>query len=125
MNTTHALIAILFGFVFVVLIRSLSRRGRLSMRYTLGWLSIGILALLYPGLLWASREISQVLQVQPLAILLGVPLIVTGLVCIQLSISVSGLTEQVRTLAESVAILEAQSSQNTRSPAPDPKRDDS
>lgn len=95
------------------------------MRYTLGWLSIGILALMYPALLWASREISQVLQMQPVAILLGVPLIVMGLVCIQLSISVSGLTEQVRTLAESVAILESQSNRTSPNPASDSKGDDS
>jgi hypothetical protein len=49
--------------------------------------------------------LGRILVVQPSVILLGVPLVIVGVVCIQLSITVSGLTEQVRTLGENVAHL--------------------
>jgi hypothetical protein len=116
MRTSHVVIASLFGIGFIGVIRHLSRRGLLSIRYTLGWLLIGALALLYPLLLVVSREVSDFIHVQPAAILLGLPLIIVGLVCIQLSISVSGLIEQVRTLIETVAILRSRldSEQPTR-----------
>ena len=57
----------------------------------------------YPILLHLSQRLGRILDVQPSVILLGVPLMIVGVVCIQLSITVSGLTEQVRTLGEMVA----------------------
>lgn len=111
MNLFHVLASALIGVTFIVVVRSLSRRGRLSMRYTLGWLLIGLLSLLYPGLLIVARNLADLLEVQPVAILLGMPLVILGLVCVQLSISVSGLTEQVRTLTEIVAVMNSKASE--------------
>ena len=105
MHIFHAVFAAIFGLVFVSVIRKLSIREKLTMRYTLGWLLIGFLLLGYPLLLLGSQWLGRILDVQQLAILLGIPLIVVGAVCVQLSISVSGLTEQVRTLGEAVAHL--------------------
>lgn len=110
MNLFHIFVSAMSGVTFIVAVRSLSRRGRLSMRYTLGWLLIGLLSLLYPGLLIVARNLADLIDVQPVAILLGVPLVILGLVCVQLSISVSGLTEQVRTLAEIVAVMNSTAS---------------
>ena len=107
MNIAHIIFATIFGLFFLIAIRYLSKRGRLTMRYTLGWLLIGFFILGYPVLLIASQELGQILDMQPSAILLGVPLIIVGLVCLQLSITVSGLTEQVRTLGETIAHINA------------------
>lgn len=103
---SHVIVLASAGLLFISAIAHLSRRGRLSMRYTLGWLSIGFLSLLYPLVLIAASEISTFLGVQQLAVFLGMPLIILILVCVQLSISVSGLLERTRTLSESLAILE-------------------
>jgi hypothetical protein len=105
MNIAHVIFATIFGLIFLIAIRSLSVKGKLTMRYTLGWLSIGFFVLGYPILLIASKRLGRILVVQPSVILLGVPLVIVGVVCIQLSITVSGLTEQVRTLGENVAHL--------------------
>ena len=102
----HLAVLYSFGLFFIFLIRSLFRRGLLGMRYTLGWFVIGIGSLLYVPLLATSGPIAGYLQIQPVFILLGIPLIVVGLICLQLSISISGLSENVRTLTEMVAILE-------------------
>ena len=107
-NKAHVVLLVGAGLTFMTGIAYLSRRSRLSMRYTLGWLSIALLSLLYPLVLFAAPEISNFLGVQQLAIFLGLPLIIVILVCVQLSISVSGLLEQTRTLTESIAILEEQ-----------------
>jgi hypothetical protein len=112
MNKLHLAITLVAGFGFVTCIRFLARRGRLSMRYTLGWLLIGLMFLLYPIIVIAADEISDFLGVQQLAIFLGAPMIILVMVCVQLSISVSGLTEHVRTLTESIALLEQEQKTN-------------
>ena len=105
MNIAHVISATIFGVIFLIAIRSLSVKGKLTMRYTLGWSSIGFFVLGYPILLIVSQRLGRILVVQPSVILLGIPLIIVGVVCIQLSITVSGLTEQVRTLGETIAHL--------------------
>jgi choline-glycine betaine transporter len=85
------------------------------MRYTLGWFIIGLLSLFYPILLLASEWVSELLDIQPPVILIGLPFIVLLLVCIQLSISVSGLIEQVRVLLEEVAFLKEAKTQDPKS----------
>ena len=114
-HSVHVLLACISGFAFISLIRFLSTRGRLSLRYTLGWLIIGLLSLFYPILLLASEWVSELLDIQPALILIGLPLIVLLLVCIQLSISVSGLIEQVRVLLEEVAFLKEAKTQDPNS----------
>lgn len=114
-HSVHVLLAGISGFAFIGLIRFLSRRGRLSLRYTLGWLIIGLLSLFYPILLLASEWVSELLDIQPAVVLIGLPLIVLLLVCIQLSISVSGLIEQVRVLLEEVAFLKEAKTQDPNS----------
>lgn len=105
MNIAHVVFAAVSGLIFLITIRNLSVHGKLTMRYTLGWLLIGFFVLGYPILLLASQRLGRILDVQPSVILLGVPMVVIGIVCVQLSITVSGLSEQVRTLGETVAHL--------------------
>ena len=105
MNIAHVVFAAISGLIFLITIRNLSVHGKLTMRYTIGWLLIGFFMLGYPILLIVSQRLGRILVVQPSVILLGIPLIIVGVVCIQLSITVSGLTEQVRTLGETIAHL--------------------
>lgn len=106
MNLMHAAVTVSFGFGFILFIRALSFRGLLSMRYTLGWIIIGLSSILYVPIILTSRSIASWLNVQPVAVLLGFPLFILVFVCIQLSISVSGITEEVRVLAETIAMME-------------------
>lgn len=64
--------------------------------------SLGVFAgLLVP----VAEPIAQKLQVSPSALLGGGAVVLLVILCVQLSISISGLQEQVRRLAEEAAFL--------------------
>lgn len=94
------------GLVLSVLVLLIARRGVLSMRYTLGWLFVAtclVVAGLFGGVV---DDLADALDVDPVAIVFTAIMIGFLGIAVQLSISVSGLTEAVRTLAEANAILE-------------------
>ena len=101
----HIAIAITSGILFLLYIRHLSVRGLMSMRYTLGWFIIGLSAILLAPLIGLAQIVADAVSTQTSVILLGIPLVVLCIVAVQLSISVSGLTERTRVLAEEVAAL--------------------
>jgi hypothetical protein len=94
---------------FVGLVYSLARKSRLSFRYALGWLLLFVPGFLSVVLLPLTEPISKVLAVTPAALLAVSSLTVLVAICIQLSISISGLQEQVRSLSEEVAQLRLKS----------------
>jgi hypothetical protein len=84
----------------------LASRHLLSFRYTIGWLAlsgVGIFAGLFLPIL---GPVSQSIKVTPAAIIAVGALVVLLLICIQLSIAISTLQEQSRTLAEQIAHLQ-------------------
>ena len=110
------------GLCLSVLVLLIARRGMLSMRYTLGWLFVAI-CLVVAGLFGGVVDnIADALDVEPVAIVFTAIMIGFLGIAVQLSISVSGLTEVVRTLAEANAILEqrvvALESSTVDAPAP-------
>jgi hypothetical protein len=94
------------GLVFLGGILLIARRGMLSMRYTLGWLFVGFVIViggLFSGLI---DPVADAMGVEPVALVLASATFGLLGLTVQLSISVSGLTEIVRTLTESHALLE-------------------
>jgi hypothetical protein len=98
--------AVAGGAVFGAIIVVIARRGKLSMRYTLGWLFIaGCITL--SGLLGGLFDrIASTIGIDTPALIVAVAALALLGITVQLSITVSGLTENVRTLAETCAILE-------------------
>lgn len=100
------LIAGVAGLLVVIVVVRLSRRGQLSFRYTIGWIgvaSFGILAGLFVPLV---EPIANALGLSAAALIgLGALVFITA-IAIQLSISISGLQRQIRTLTELVANLQ-------------------
>ena len=91
--------------LFAIAVVNLSRRGNISFRYTIGWVvvaSLGILAGLFIPL---AAPIASAIGMSPAALLAVVALILFVAISIQLSISISGLQQQVRTLTEELARL--------------------
>ena len=90
----------------------LSRRGRLSFRYTAGWLGFfllsGFLGLFSP----LTQPMARWLGVTPGVVLTFAAAVALLAICIQLSISISGLQEQIRRLSEDLAILEEHSQED-------------
>jgi hypothetical protein len=102
------------GTVFGVLIVLIARRGILSMRYTFGWLFIAcciILGGLFGGIL---NHLASAIGVEPFVLVISLAAVGLLAITVQLSITVSGLTESVRTLAESVALLEEKGERSQR-----------
>jgi hypothetical protein len=102
---SQALLAAAIGLIILVIVVRLSRRGQLSFRYTLGWIgvaSVGILAGLFVRLVEPTAEM---LGLSAAALLALIAVVFYMLIAIQLSISISGLQKQHRTLTEEVARL--------------------
>lgn len=90
------------------LILVLARRQRLSFRYAVGWLLFLGLGAVSSLLLPAVQPIASGLGVTPGVVVSSFAVIALLAICIQLSISISGLQEQVRTLAEEVALQQVE-----------------
>jgi hypothetical protein len=95
------------GLMLSLVVLLLARRGRLSMRYTMGWFFVAA-ALVVGGVFGELVDkVASALEVEPVTVMLTAVLVGSVSLAVQLSISVSGLAERVRTLAESHALLEA------------------
>lgn len=85
---------------------ALVRRRLLSVRYGLGWLAVSLIGVLgAPVLSIVSRHVADLGFTQT-GFSLGLFVTFLGLVCLQLSISLSGLHSSVQDLAEHAALVE-------------------
>lgn len=89
---------------FAIAIIFLSRRNRISFRYTIGWLTLCVLSAVGGLLLPVIEPLSKKLQLGAFSLVGALAVIVLLSLCIQLSISISGLQRQLRKLNEDVAI---------------------
>jgi len=101
---TQAIVAALLAVSGSIFILKLAKKQFLTFRYTAGWLVLlGVIA--FSGvLLPVSSSLAKVLSTSPGVLVSSVAIFVLVLICIQLSISISGLQRQVQTLAEIVAL---------------------
>jgi hypothetical protein len=83
----------------------LARRGLLSLRYALGWMAVSLLLLGAAALLVLIGGVSHSLPITPTGLLAGLGLAFLLVVCLQLSISLSGQQEAIRELSEANALL--------------------
>lgn len=84
----------------------LVRRGMLSIRYGLGWLTVSVVGLVGTPLLNIAASQVRHLGFTPTGFSLGVLVAFLGLVCLQLSISLSGLHRAIQDLSEHAALVE-------------------
>jgi low affinity Fe/Cu permease len=94
------------GVTFGLVILVLARRGLLSMRYTLGWLFVAACIIVGGLLSWMVEPVAKLLGISATALVLATATAALLGLTVQLSITVSGLLEYVRILAESHALLE-------------------
>jgi Na+/melibiose symporter-like transporter len=98
----------------------LVRLRMLSIRYGLGWLTVSIVGFLGAPLLSVAASSVHHLGFTATGFSLGVLIAFLGLVCLQLSISLSGLHRAVQNLAEHAALTEQRVRELEQ--ASDPKR---
>ena len=104
--------AAFLSFIFAGMVYRLARIGRLSFRYTVGWLSLSMLGLLAGLFVPIVQPIAEFLKLTPAALLALLAVVLLVSICIQLSISISGLQEQLRSMAEKVALLRTENDEN-------------
>lgn len=104
-KTQQTMYAAAASVVFSLVVYRLGRTRKLSFRYTVGWLALGVLGIGAGLLIPLTETVARRLHIAPAAVV-GIAAIglVLGL-CIQLSISISGTQEQVKRLAEQIALL--------------------
>lgn len=92
--------------LLVLFLVVLLRTRRLREKYTIAWLGVGIGICVFGAFPSAVEWLSRTVGVQtPSNLLFALALIVLLLVCIQLSVEVTSLEEETRTLAEELALL--------------------
>ena len=95
-----AVLSIAVGMIVVIV----ARRGLLTFRYTIGWLGLLLVGALSSVFIQIAEPLSSSIGVTPGVIVLTAGLLVLLAICIQLSISISGLQLKVQRLAEVAAI---------------------
>ena len=104
-STAQVLVAAVFCLGFIAFIYRLARVGRLSFRYTVGWLSLFALGIVALVALPITNKLSGWLRLTPAALRALCGMVLLLLICIQLSVSISGVQNQMRRLAEELAKL--------------------
>jgi hypothetical protein len=87
------------------LVLYLSRKQRLSFRYTIGWMVLSVFTFLGALVVPFIEPISEFLRIGPFAVVGAICLFVLLSICIQLSISISGMQRQISKLNEDSAML--------------------
>lgn len=93
---------------FLLSIHKLARIKRLSFRYAIGWIALGTTGLVAAAVVPFAKEIARVLHLSPAGVLAAGAVVLLVAICVQLSISISGIQEQNRRLAEEIALLKAE-----------------
>jgi hypothetical protein len=102
------------GLVLLLLALLLTRMGRLAIRYGLGWMGVGLLVVALSPLLGLVESVAGALGFTPTGFIVGIVVVFLVLLAVQLSISISGQQEAVRSLSESHALLERRLAETER-----------
>jgi hypothetical protein len=104
--TTQLVLAVAGGLILLASTVRLVRRQYLSIRYGLGWMAVSLLAIVGAPLLVLFSGKVTALGFTPTGFSLGVLAAFLGLVCLQLSISLSGVQRALQDLSETAGLME-------------------
>jgi len=105
LEVKQLLIAATFGVSMAWIVIRFSRRGLLSFRYTLGWLSVASLGILSGLLVPIAQPVARTLGLSSASLVGLAALVFVAVITIQLSVSISGVQRQLRTLTEELSRL--------------------
>ena len=107
---TTGCLSMLGGSIVVIL----ARRQMLSFRYAAGWLVLLLLTAFSGILIPLARPLSESLSTTPGVLVSGLAIVILVMICVQLSVSISGLQKQVQKLAEEIALHEVSTHDDER-----------
>ena len=90
--------------IFTASILYLARTNRISFRYTIGWLTLCVVSAFTGLLIPLIKPLATKLQLDAFALIGACAMIILLALCIQLSISISGMQKQLQQLNEDLAL---------------------
>jgi hypothetical protein len=105
-DAIQAAVVALGGIGMFSVVFELSRRGKLSLRYALGWMFVAVMLVIGGAVLGLVGGLSDSLPFTPTGLLAAGGIGFVLLITLQLSISLSGQQEAIRQLSEANALLE-------------------
>ena len=90
--------------IFTASILYLARTNRISFRYTIGWLTLCVVSAFTGLLIPLIKPLATKLQLDAFALIGACAIIILLALCIQLSISISGMQKQLQQLNEDLAL---------------------
>lgn len=100
----HAMMVGSLSLALMVVVFLLAQKQRVSFRYAAGWViffGVGLLSGLVVPLV---APLAESLSLAPISIVVGSAVLALLAICVQLTVSISGLQNQVRQLAEKIAL---------------------
>jgi len=96
---------ILVGSSLITIVYILARKGSMSFRYMVGWILLGVLIVASGPIAFLIHPISSALEITQGTLLSMIGLMLVVAICIQLSISISGIHERLRRTSEEISHL--------------------
>ena len=104
-TTAHAVELAVASVVFAVVVLRLGRLGRISFRYTMGWLALAALGVFAALLVPVVEPLADWLRLSPTAFLVAIASVGSAALFVQLTISISGTQRKVDSLTQENALL--------------------
>ena len=105
------------SFALMLGVFSLAQKQKISFRYAAGWIVLFSVGLVGGIVVPLVTPLADFLSLAPISIVVGSAVLALLAICIQLTVSISGLQNQVRQLAEKIALndLESKNQRGTNS----------
>jgi hypothetical protein len=103
-ETIHSLLVSSLGLALMILVILLAQRQKISYRYAAGWMILFGVGLLGGIVVPLVAPLADFLNLAPISIVVGSAVLALLAICVQLTVSISGLQHQVRQLAEKIAL---------------------
>ena len=103
--TRQAIILAASGLMFSVLILVISRQRKLSFRFIVGWLFLGLSIMLSAVFVYGVIPLSDALGLTPATLGLAAGVLIPVGIAVELSVTASRQQNQIRHLVEELALL--------------------
>lgn len=104
--TRQAIILAASGLMFSVLILVISRQRKLSFRFIVGWLFLGLSIMLSAVFVYGVIPLSDALGLTPATLGLAAGVLIPVGIAVELSVTASRQQNQIRHLVEELALLD-------------------
>jgi hypothetical protein len=103
--TVHAIELAIACVVFALVVLRLGRLGRISFRYTMGWLALAAIGVFAALLVPLVEPVAAWLRLSPTALLVALASLGSAALFVQLTISISGSQRRMDSLTQENALL--------------------